>query len=47
MRRRKMIRGSTLTREIVQVNAKVTKKGEKTLEEIIGSSGVAKKEEEK
>jgi small subunit ribosomal protein S6e len=45
VRKRKMVRGSTVTREIAQVNAKVTKKGEKTLEEIIGSSGVKKKEE--
>nr|MDO8097759.1 30S ribosomal protein S6e [Candidatus Njordarchaeota archaeon] len=47
VRKRKMVRGSTVTREITQVNAKVTKRGEKTLEEIIGSGGVRKKEGEK
>ena len=47
VRRRKMVRGSTVSRDITQVNAKVTKTGEKTLEEIIGSAGVQKKEEEK
>nr|MDO8134877.1 30S ribosomal protein S6e [Candidatus Njordarchaeum guaymaensis] len=46
-RKRKMVRGSTVTREIAQVNAKVTKKGEKTLEDIIGSGGVQKKQDEK
>lgn len=47
VRKRKMIRGSTVTLEIVQVNTKVTKKGEKSLEEIIGSGAVGKKEAEK
>jgi small subunit ribosomal protein S6e len=44
VRKRKMIRGSTVTLEIVQVNTKITKIGEKTLEEIIGSGAVGKKE---
>ena len=47
VRKRKMIRGSTVTLEIVQVNTKVTKIGEKHLEEIIGSGAVGKKETEK
>jgi small subunit ribosomal protein S6e len=47
VRRRKMVRGNTVTLEIVQVNAKVTKGGEKSLEEIVGSGAVAKKEAEK
>jgi small subunit ribosomal protein S6e len=44
VRKRKMIRGSTVTLEIVQINTKVTKNGDKSLEEIIGSSAVGKKE---
>ena len=47
VRKRKMIRGSTVTLEITQVNAKVTKSGEKSLEELVGSSTVGKKETEK
>jgi len=47
VRKRKMVRGSTVTHEITQVNAKVTRRGEKTLEEIVGSGGVQKKEGEK
>lgn len=47
VRKRKMIRGSTVTLEITQVNTKVTKGGEKSLEELIGSSTVGKKETEK
>lgn len=47
VRRRKMIRGSTVTLEIVQLNTKVTKAGEKPLEQIIGSVAVGKKETEK
>lgn len=33
-RRRKTVRGNTISQEIVQINCKVTKKGEKPLEEI-------------
>lgn len=35
LRRRKMVRGNTISPEIVQINAKVVKKGEKPLEELI------------
>jgi small subunit ribosomal protein S6e len=47
VRKRKMVRGNTVSRDITQVNAKVTKTGEKTIEEIIGSAGVQKKADEK
>jgi small subunit ribosomal protein S6e len=47
VRKRKMIRGSTVTLEITQVNTKVTRSGDKSLEEIVGSSTVGKKETEK
>jgi small subunit ribosomal protein S6e len=47
VRKRKMVRGDTVSRDITQVNAKVTKTGEKTIEEIIRSAGVQKKEDEK
>ena len=35
-RKRKTVRGDTLTREITQINCKVTKYGKKALEEILG-----------
>ncbi len=35
-RRRKTIRGNTIAEDIAQVNTKVTKKGEKSLEEVMG-----------
>ena len=35
-RRRKTIRGNMITDEIVQVNAKIVKEGEKPIEEILG-----------
>lgn len=35
-RRRKTIRGNTISQDIVQINCKVAKKGEKTLEEVLG-----------
>lgn len=35
-RKRKTVRGNTLSQDIVQINCKVVKKGEKTLEEIFG-----------
>jgi small subunit ribosomal protein S6e len=47
VRKRKMVRGSTITLEIAQVNAKVTKGGEKSLEELVGSTTASKKEAEK
>jgi small subunit ribosomal protein S6e len=47
VRKRKMVRGSTITLEITQVNTKITKGGEKSLEELVGSSTVGKKETEK
>jgi small subunit ribosomal protein S6e len=36
LRRRKMLRGNTIGVDIVQINCKVVKKGEKPLEEILG-----------
>lgn len=36
VKRRKRLRGSTITPEIVQINAKVVEKGEKSLEELLG-----------
>jgi len=44
MMRRKMVRGNTVSKDIVQVNCVVVKKGEKNLEELLGS---VKKEGEK
>ncbi len=41
-RRRKTIRGNTVSNEIAQINCKVVKKGDKSLEEVFG-----KKEEKK
>lgn len=42
-RRRKTVRGDTISEEIAQINCKVVKKGEKPLEELIGKK--AKPEE--
>ncbi|MFH1774278.1 MAG: 30S ribosomal protein S6e [Methanobacteriota archaeon] len=39
LKRRKRVRGSTITPEIVQINAKVVEKGEKSLEELLGKGG--------
>ncbi len=36
LERRKRVRGRTITPEIVQINAKVVEKGEKSLEELLG-----------
>lgn len=47
VRKRKMVRGNTVALGIVQVNTKVTKSGEKSLEELVGSSAMGKKETEK
>ncbi len=44
-RRRKIVRGDTLSADIMQVNAKITKKGEKPIDQIIPQK--AKKEEPK
>lgn len=44
-RRKKTIRGNTISPDIVQINCKVVKKGEKPLEELV--PGKEKKEEEK
>ncbi|MEM7821373.1 MAG: 30S ribosomal protein S6e [Candidatus Aenigmatarchaeota archaeon] len=46
-RRRKTVRGNTISEDIVQINVKVTKKGEKPLEELIPVKPKEKKEEEK
>jgi len=45
-RRRKIIRGNTLSADIVQVNVKVTKKGEKAIEEIVPQKPKEEKKEE-
>ncbi len=42
LRRRKMVRGNTISKDTVQINCKVVKRGQKPLEEILG-----KKEENK
>jgi len=39
LRRRKRVRGRTITPEIVQINAKVVERGEKSLEELLGKKG--------
>lgn len=36
LKRRKRVRGNVITPEIVQINAKVAEKGEKSLEELLG-----------
>jgi len=46
-RKRKTIRGNTISDSIAQINAKVVKKGEKPLEQIVPMKPKAKKEEEK
>ena len=45
-RRRKIIRGNTLSADIVQVNVKVTKKGEKAIEEIVPQKPKEEKQEQ-
>ena len=42
IRRRKMLRGNTIADDIVQINCKVSKKGDKTLEEMFGKKEEAK-----
>ena len=44
-RRRKGVRGNTISSEIAQVNMKVVKEGEKKLEEIFGKRGEEVQEE--
>jgi small subunit ribosomal protein S6e len=44
-RKRKSIRGNTISSEIAQVNMKVAKEGEKKLEEIFGKKGEEVQEE--
>lgn len=36
LRKRKMVRGNTIAGDIVQINCKLTKRGEKSLDEIFG-----------
>ena len=45
-RRRKMVRGNTISQDIVQINCKVVKKGEKPLEELIPSKKTKEVEKE-
>ncbi len=44
-RRRKMVRGDTISTDIVQINVKIMKKGEKPLEEMFPTKPKEKKEE--
>lgn len=46
-RKRKSVRGDTISQDIVQVNTKVMKKGEKSLEELAPKKAEAKPEEKK
>lgn len=46
-RKRKTVRGNTISEDITQVNVKVIKKGEKTLEELVPMKPKEKKEEKK
>ena len=46
-RRRKSIRGNTISEDITQINVKVLKKGEKSLEELVPMKPKEKKEEKK
>jgi small subunit ribosomal protein S6e len=43
-RKRKMVRGNTISEDIVQINCKVIKKGEKLLEELVPKKPKEKKE---
>jgi len=47
MRKRKIVRGDTLSVDIVQINVKVSKKGEKPIEQIFPQKVKEKKEEKK
>jgi small subunit ribosomal protein S6e len=46
-RKRKTVRGDTISDAIVQINVKVVKKGEKPLEELVPTKPKEKKEEKK
>jgi small subunit ribosomal protein S6e len=46
-RRRKIVRGDTLSADIMQINVKITKKGEKPIDQIIPQKPKEKKEEVK
>jgi small subunit ribosomal protein S6e len=46
-RRRKIVRGDTLSADIMQINVKITKKGEKSIDQIIPQKPKVKKEEVK
>lgn len=46
-RKRKMIHGDTVSESIIQINCKITKKGEKPIEELITIKPKEKKEEKK
>jgi small subunit ribosomal protein S6e len=46
-RKRKTVRGDTISMDISQINVKVTKKGEKSLEELVPMKPKEKKVEEK
>ena len=45
-RRRKIVRGDTLSADIMQINVKITKKGEKPIDQIIPQKPKAEKKEE-
>jgi small subunit ribosomal protein S6e len=45
-RRRKTVRGNTISEDIVQINTKIVKKGEKPLEELIPVKPKEEKKEE-
>lgn len=44
LRKRKMVRGDTISEEIAQINVRVLKQGEKPLEELLGKGEEAGKE---
>ena len=46
-RRRKTVRGNTISEDIAQINCKIVKRGEKKIEELIQVKPKEKKEEEK
>ncbi len=46
-RRRKTLRGNTISADIVQINCRVSKAGEKPLEELLGEPGKKEEEEKK
>lgn len=47
LRRRKMVRGNIIAGDITQINCKVTKKGAKPLDEILGKKEASPEEEKK